>query len=1115
MSVHKPTAVELLQFLDASQPLGIAPLEKTPSRTLNKVGKVSRPPLYSYFVEMKKKHPRSVILIRIGDFYETVGIDAVLLVQHAGLNPMGRPSKGNPVRAGFPKGNLRRTVADLVEGAGLSVVVCEEVSTEYSYGFTRSRQKERYIAAVVTPAAPQLLHGLMQEQGDIPLDAAPPLIGIAPRVGGHSLIEISCELRRVIVTEGLTDDAVFSRLHEGGLAPPLFLHTHYGTGMLDADPRLKEAAPEKEWEARVMEIFRNQVGAVVRYDDPDPVQGMIRLVKRHLGLPIDTHFLVSSSEATERPRPLYYSTATNVGLHKTRGVPSLLDAVLPAGVPLPSRRWLKDVLLRPPSPDIRQAIYAACESLSSLPRSIPHFPVVAPVNIALKLRSQQANDSFYRELSALCGAVSSACGDSELNGFTEPVLQVSSSQNGVSLEREAVARACGEVQSLIHAVVHHDDEYGSYLMDPSLSSSSPSEEEEEAEEESIHTPASSAVTKYLFTNEEPFRKKVREEQLRDQLEEVAEAAQRIKRELMHALDALLTSHHDQRSNGTSGVARVQQRPSIVHDMNNNALWLKVPNKKLLNDAFIHPADRNGRAESAYYSTPALENALNDYRRACDMATQKTRQVLARLAIRLENTYQHYMIAAGTFSVVASALEAHVREARRKLWSLPPPPSAGGGEQTTSLTIDGMWPYWMDARDPKLVKNSINAMQGMYLLTGPNMAGKSTVLRSVAATCILASCGLCVPARSACVPFIDAFMLRTFSADSPLEGRSAFAVEMNEMRHVFEDVTANSLVLLDELGKGTEVKAGAALAGAMLEQLDKAGCKGIFATHLHVMLDMPLQLSENVQRMKMEIKNVINRGGDPGGGTAMAPTWRMVPGTSTESLALDVARDCRLPEAVLERADCLYKDSSSSSTRKASASRSSSSSSRSGSSSSQQESACTKAVQMRIQSLEDAGNVLRTTAATTLDALCLFTHIPHGDDAHITTSTTRSIQMENERESFVVHYVRGGEVPPPRSQGGPCVYVVQRKDGYFYCGSTHDIYDRLAAHRTAHGASPVSDPRAAAAYIQLSPEAGAAAAAIEADVIRALKAAGAPLLSETDARRRDAPLLTRRHRVGKL
>lgn len=93
-------------------------------------------------------------------------------------------------------------------------------------------------------------------------------------------------------------------------------------------------------------------------------------------------------------------------------------------------------------------------------------------------------------------------------------------------------------------------------------------------------------------------------------------------------------------------------------------------------------------------------------------------------------------------------------------------------------------------------------------TGPNMAGKSTVLRSTAAVALLAAVGLHAPARSATVPYIDAFMLRNFSADSPLEGKSSFAVEMTEMRYVHTFGRGLSIEVVDALQPTRLLKASA-------------------------------------------------------------------------------------------------------------------------------------------------------------------------------------------------------------------------------------------------------------------------------------------------------------------
>ena len=116
------------------------------------------------------------------------------------------------------------------------------------------------------------------------------------------------------------------------------------------------------------------------------------------------------------------------------------------------------------------------------------------------------------------------------------------------------------------------------------------------------------------------------------------------------------------------------------------------------------------------------------------------------------------------------------------------------------------------------------LDGLVLLTGANMAGKSTVLRTACAAALLANCGLRVPATTAAVPRYDAFMLRSVTGDAPSQGLSSFAVEMAEAQTILGEASARSLVMLDELGTGTEAAAGTAVAAAVLERLAAtAGC----------------------------------------------------------------------------------------------------------------------------------------------------------------------------------------------------------------------------------------------------------------------------------------------------
>lgn len=879
--VDKPSARKLLAYVDTSAPLGLPHLFDSSKL------KGSRPPAFSFFYETKLQHPDKVVLVRVGEFYETIGIDAILMVQHAGLNPMGK--EGNPPRAGCPRANLRRTVSDMVEGGGLSVVVCEEAPEPYTYGTMRRTPKERYVAAIVTPAAPHFLHGMVDEEINIPVEKTPPLLGISPAVGGYSVIEVDAELMTVRETEGLTEDAVYSRLHEGGLVPPLYLHSP--PTLADADTRIRDSIPEVEWKQRIGSIFRTQGTSLVRYSDPDAVTGMLEKVKQHLGLPADAEFThLPSSSPNTRPRPLYFSTASNLGLHKTRGVPSLLDYALPSGAPLAARRWLRSLVLMPPAPHVSLALHRACKELWGDHDALPNFVAMSPANVVLKLRKREGNSDFFNELKDLCDVVATACSTSSLKRMSENLLIAVAAETGVSIDRDDLAVTAANVSNVISTVV----------VDESLQlphSTSRLLEEDTGELDSL---------KKMKDANEDFTGKVKPEIIPDAVGQVEDAWNRLVIEARACL-ALSKEAVEPMVDSAKKVAE----PYLSYDVNNNAAWIKVPRGRKISVSkaetlgLHHPRDRNGRIESSVYSTSALEDAQDEYRRSCVAAHDAVRDTLKELAASVSPNIPE-LVGAATFSLISCVLESHVRESKRRNWSLPnlvdfeaPKTSSSG------LKVKDCWPYWLGGpggNDPRVARNSFD-MNGMFLVTGPNMAGKSTILRSTCAVALLGACGLAVPAAPETqIPYIDAFMLRNFSSDSPLEGRSSFAVEMTEMKYVLQDVTSKSLVLVDELGKGTEARAGSALAGAMLEALDKTGCIGAFATHLHDLLAMDLKLSENTTRMKMEIETTVDI---KTGQEQRRPTWRMVPGFSTESLALEVARECKLPESALNRATELY------------------------------------------------------------------------------------------------------------------------------------------------------------------------------------------------------------------
>ncbi|DBA98847.1 TPA: hypothetical protein ACH3X1_014607 [Trebouxia sp. C0004] len=776
--------------------------------------------------------------------------------------------------------------------------------------------KNRFIGGVVTPAQPQYLYSMMEDRSDAhDFQESPPILGIAAAVGGYKVMEVDVDMLTCQVTEGLTEDAVSARLHQGGLVPPLYLHSSIHARQ---DRQISESTVEAEWEQRVSQLFRSQVGLVKKYSDAEAVSGLLNLVKMELGLGTDMSFTQVTSAATDRPKPVYKSTACQLGIHKTAGVWPLLDSLLPpAPTSLLVRRWLRRLLLLPPPTDVAKSIRTACQFLSDLQTPLPEYPTLATNNIVLKLRAREANDIFFRELSSVLQAVRGTVESPALAPLAAALMPAVLEETKVKLTLKQLLDSCKICIEQIDDVVEEEED--ELTQAARLNSHA---EASSSEAKAIKGGGMEVLGKLFLSNEE-FRGRVRRTHIADEIEAVEKAGSIVEETLFRGFQAICeySEQHDPSS----------KRPILIFDPVNSAVWIKlVKGSQAANQAeafnLVHPHDRNGKPIADRHCTREVEEALNDYRAACDTARASVRGQLRLLAETLQESLLQ-IVAASTFAIIAAALECHVNEASRRGWTLPSQLAKGAVPEGQGMKVEGMWPYWLDGHATNTVKNSFD-MSSMYLLTGPNMAGKSTILRSVCAVALLSACGLCAPVQSATVPYTDAFMLRNFSADSPLEGKSSFAVEMVEMRYVMDDVTEDSLVLVDELGKGTEVRAGAAIAGAMLERLDTIGCRGIFATHLHQLLDMPTHTPSMVNMM-MQTRAVSSSSPSQdvpaalisqlGAETDLAqhtqqlgmggrvPTWRMVPGSSTESLALDVALQCQVPPDIVQRAAHLFKE----------------------------------------------------------------------------------------------------------------------------------------------------------------------------------------------------------------
>jgi len=181
---------------------------------------------------------------------------------------------------------------------------------------------------------------------------------------------------------------------------------------------------------------------------------------------------------------------------------------------------------------------------------------------------------------------------------------------------------------------------------------------------------------------------------------------------------------------------------------------------------------------------------------------------------------------------------------------------------------------------------------VLLITGPNMAGKSTYMRQVAQIVLLAQIGSFVPAKTASIGVCDRVFTRVGAADNLSRGDSTFMVEMRETAHILAKATRRSLVVLDEVGRGTSTFDGVSIAWAVAEFLhDAIGARTLFATHYHELV----ALADSRPRVRNISVAVREHKGE------IVFLRRVVPGGASKSYGIDVARLAGLPRSVVSRA----------------------------------------------------------------------------------------------------------------------------------------------------------------------------------------------------------------------
>ena len=301
--------------------------------------------------------------------------------------------------------------------------------------------------------------------------------------------------------------------------------------------------------------------------------------------------------------------------------------------------------------------------------------------------------------------------------------------------------------------------------------------------------------------------------------------------------------------------------------------------------------RQGLASSTRFTTPELDSLAATLEEASGQAHRAEQAVFTELsatAMASREALTRIAHAAAALDLVAGLAQA----AAEGHWS--EPELAGD----TGLDIEGgrhpVAEALLEAEGRAFVANDcrMDETDRIWLLTGPNMAGKSTFLKQVATIVLMAQVGSFVPATRARIGVVDKLFSRVGASDDLAAGRSTFMVEMLETAAILNQATERSLVILDEVGRGTSTHDGLAIAQACMEHLhDVVGCRTLFATHFHELADVADALPRAVC---MAMDAAAGRHGD-------VFTYRISPGRAGRSHGLKVAALAGLPAPVLARA----------------------------------------------------------------------------------------------------------------------------------------------------------------------------------------------------------------------
>ena len=215
------------------------------------------------------------------------------------------------------------------------------------------------------------------------------------------------------------------------------------------------------------------------------------------------------------------------------------------------------------------------------------------------------------------------------------------------------------------------------------------------------------------------------------------------------------------------------------------------------------------------------------------------------------------------------------------------------EEENSISLKGSRHPVLEQIEEVFIPNdvSINKSNRTMIITGPNMAGKSTFMRQIALICLMAQIGCFVPAKSAKLSVVDRIFTRIGATDDLTSGQSTFMVEMSGVSLILNNATSKSLILMDEIGRGTSTFDGVSIAWSVAEHINnKIGAKTLFATHYHVLTK--LEQHEGIENYNIAVKEVEDD---------IIFLRKIKKGGTDKSYGIHVAKLAGMPKSVITKA----------------------------------------------------------------------------------------------------------------------------------------------------------------------------------------------------------------------